>query len=293
VARKSAGARLAINRKAPPFNAYTAIRRLSPTRRGDASPEFARHQLYAAQGRTNPVGALIKVTTKPGPAFEGGLQNEIDTLTTINRELPDSRSFPLVFDHGRLRDGRLYLVMSLFDEFPLATVVGTERVPGRLVSHLLVAMEVARALETIHRLDIFHVDLNPMNILYRAERGRPIIRIVDFESSYEAARHTAGEFYSPPTTPGYSAPEVSHQTPDARSDIYSLGAVLYALLAGDLWGSGNLLSRVEADDGLDAELQQILCTAAASDPGGRYESMTAFRAAMAAYLEQIWPGRSW
>jgi len=239
------------------------------------------------------VGALIKITTKPGPAFEGGLQNEIDTLATINRELPDSRSFPLVFDHGRLGDGRLYLIMSLFDEFPLATVVGTERVPDRLVSHLLIAMEVARVLETIHRLDIFHVDLNPMNILYRAERGRPVIHVVDFESSYETARHGAGEFYSPPTTPGYSAPEVAHQAPDARSDIYSLGAVLYALLTGDPWAPGDLGSRVAADEELDGELRQILLATTATDPGDRYESMAGFRAAVAVYLEQIWPGRSW
>jgi len=41
-----------------------------------------------------------------------------------------------------------------------------------------------------------------MNILYRAEKGQPVIRIVDFESSYEAARHSGGPFYNPPTTPG-------------------------------------------------------------------------------------------
>lgn len=291
--RSSAGGRLAINRRTPPFNEYTAIRRLSRARGGHSSPDGARHQLYAATGRTNRVSALFKITTKPGPVYERGLQNEIATLTTINRELPSSRDFPLVFDHGRLRDGRLYLIMSLFDELPLATIVGTEPAPGRLVAHLLIAMDIARALETIHALGIYHVDLNPMNVLYRTERGRPVIRVVDFESSYETARHAEEDFYSPPTTPGYSAPEVAHQTPDARSDVYSVGAVLYALLAGDLWGFGKLTSRIEADDGLDAELRQILLTAVAAEPANRHDSMTVFRAALAGYLEAIWPGRSW
>src|SRR5690606_22580428 len=107
----------------------------------------------------------------------------------------DSRYFPFVYEHGHLDDGRLCLIMSLFDEFPLATVVSPERVAGRLVAHVMATLEVARALEEIHQLEIFHVDLNPMNILYRTESGRPVVRLIDFESSYERARHSKGGFY--------------------------------------------------------------------------------------------------
>jgi tRNA A-37 threonylcarbamoyl transferase component Bud32 len=49
---------------------------------------------------------------------------------------------------------------------------------------------VAKAVSQLHRVGIIHVDLNPMNILHRAEKGRPVIRIVDFESSYEATRYS-------------------------------------------------------------------------------------------------------
>jgi hypothetical protein len=72
--------------------------------------------------------------------------NEIATLATINRELPDSRYFPLLWDHGRLPDGRIFLIMSLFDEWPLATTIGPERMPHRLVAHLRTSLEVAKAL---------------------------------------------------------------------------------------------------------------------------------------------------
>ena len=151
---------------------------------------------------------------------------------TINGSLPESQYFPVVREHGKLRDGRVYIIASFFHEFPLATAIGQEPIPGRTVAYIRTAMEIARALGELHRLKIYHVDLNPMNILLRLAHGRPIIRIIDFESSYEWARHSAGVFYNPPNTPGYSAPEIFRQPPDARSDVFSLGAVLYTMLAG-------------------------------------------------------------
>jgi len=130
-----------------------------------------------------------------------------------------------------------------------------------------------------------------MNILSRVEKGRPIVRIVDFESSYDAARHGAGVFYSPPTTTGYSAPEVSQQPPSARADVFSLGAVLYTMLAGYHWASGEPRSRIEQDGNLDPELKDILLTATASTPDDRYASAEGFGSALDGYLERIWPGR--
>ena len=182
---------------------------------------------------------LIKLTSKPGLVYQKNLLNEIASLSTINRELPDSPYFPVVKGHGRLPGGRVYLITFLFDELPLATTIGAEPMPAKMVAYIRTAIEVAKALTEIHRLNIFHVDLNPMNILHRVEKGGPVIRIVDFESSYELTRHAKGVFYNPPTTPGYSAPEVPRQPPDGRSDVFSLGAVLYTMLAGysRTWGA--------------------------------------------------------
>ena len=212
-------------------------------RSGHASVEHVRHQLYVGRDTRTRANALIKVLTKPGLVYEHNLTNEIATLSTINRELPDSRYFPLLWDHGRLPDGRVFLIMSLFDEWPLATTIGPERMPHRLVAHLRTSLEVARALADLHRIRVFHVDLNPMNILYRVEQGRPVIRIVDFESSYEVARHSSGVVYNPPTTPGFCAPEVHGRAPDGRADVFSLGAVLYTLIAGYGWTWDAELSR--------------------------------------------------
>jgi serine/threonine protein kinase len=283
-----------IDRAVPPFDRFTTVQRLGPDRRGHASAEHARHQLYVGRDRASRVNLLVKLATKPGKVYQEDLANEIATLSTINHELPDSPYFPFLYDHGHRRDGRVYLVSTFFDELPLATAIGTEWVADRLVAHLRATIEIAKAVTDLHGLQIFHVDLNPMNILYRLEKNRPIIRIVDFESSYDRSRHSGGVFYSPPTTTGYSAPEVSQQPPDARADVFSLGAVLYTMLAGYQWAvSGDPRTRVAADENLDQELRDVLLRAVATRPDERYASAGDFAAAVAAYLERIWPGRTW
>jgi len=280
--------------RSPPFDRFRNIQRLKPERSGHASADHARHQLYVGRDTQSRANVLIKVTSKPGLVYQHNLTNEISTLTTINRELPDSRVFPVLWDHGKLRDGRVFLVMSLFDEWPLATTIGPERRPERLVAYLRTSLAVAQALSDLHRLQIFHVDLNPMNILYRWEKDGPVIRIVDLESSYEVARHTAGVFYNPPTTSEFSAPEAQTQSPDARSDVYSLAAVLYTLLTGYGWTwESQLWERIAADTEVDADLRTILQTASQPDLKQRYRSMEDLRDALEAYLEAIWPGRSW
>lgn len=277
-----------------PFNHYKGIQRLATRRGGRDAVAHARNHLYVGRARKSPTSVLIKVTAKPGLIDQQNLSNEIASLSTVNRELPELRYFPVVQEHGQLADGRVYLIMTLFDELPMATTIGEGPMPARLVSHLRTVMEIAKALTGLHGLRVYHVDLNPMNILLRWEKGRPVVRIVDFESSYEWERHSNGAFYSPPMTPGYSAPEVARQAPDARADLFSLGAVLYTMLAGFRWTwEGEVGVCVQADPLIDSELKAILLTAVDPDPDKRYPSLAAFHESLSGYLERIWPGRSW
>jgi serine/threonine protein kinase len=284
---------LGVDRHQPPFDQFSSLQWLASDRRGRDSTEHARHHLYAGRHRQRRVNLLVKVTAKPGVVYEQNLANEIATLSTINKALPDSRYFPFVEEEGRLADGRLYLIMSLFDELPLAASIGPDRMPHRLVAHVRAAFEIASALMALHQLRIFHVDLNPMNILYRTERERPVIRIVDFESSYEVARHGAGVFYNPATTPGFTAPEIPGPAPDARSDLFSLGAVLYTMLAGFHWTwEGDVAAAVESDAEIDAELKPILLAAVDRQPERRYPSVAEFQGALGGYLAHIFRLRS-
>ena len=275
-----------------PFKRFRSIQPLARDRSGHGSVEHVRHQLYVGRDKATDADALIKVTTKPGLVYQQNLTNEIATLSTVNGELPVSRYFPLLLDHGRLSDGRVFLIMSLFTEWPLATTISSERMADRLVVNLRTSLEVATALADLHRIGVFHVDLNPMNILYRFEQRKPVIRIVDFESSYEVARHGTGAFYNPPTTAGFCAPEVHDRAPDRRADVFSLGAVLYTMSAGYGWTwDAELSASIEADCELDGELKTILLMAVEPDADKRYQSIENMRAALAAYLESIWPGR--
>lgn len=287
---------LDIDPKSPPFDRLRGIRVLATSRSGRDSSAHARHQLYTGRDKATSAQVLVKVTSRPGVFYERNLLTEIENLRTINEALPDSKVFPVALDHGRLRDGRLYLTTYLFDELPLASTIGPDRVPSKTSQHVRTAIAVARALDELHRIPLFHVDLNPMNILFRTEHGAPVIRIVDFESSFSPARHADGAFYDPPTTPGYSAPEVSQQPPDARADVYSLGAVLYTLLAGFGWTwESDVHTCVKADHALDADLRALLLKAVALKPSARHASMATFRNALLAYADAHWPGQggSW
>jgi serine/threonine protein kinase len=277
--------------KSPPFDRFKGIQLLAQNRRGHVSADSARHHLYVGSDKQSHASVLIKVTARPGLTYQDNLKNEIASLLTINGSIPESPYFPVVREHGKLRDGRVYIIASFFHEFPLATAIDKERIPGKAAAYIRTAMEIARALGELHGLKIYHVDLNPMNILLRLEHRRPIVRIIDFESSYEWSRHSAGAFYNPPNTPGYSAPEISRQAPDGRADLFSLGAVLYTMLAGYRWTwEAEVWTCVDGDPDIDPDLKEILLKAVDQNPDNRYPSVEGFQADLAACLERRWPG---
>jgi serine/threonine protein kinase len=281
--------RIDFDAKAPPFDRFKSIHLLASNRRGHVSLENARHRLYVGSDRKTHASVLLKIAARPGLTYQHNLANEIACLSKINESLPQSVYFPVLRAHGKLADGRLYLITSLFHEFPLANAIGGERIPARSAAYLRTAMEIANALEELHGLRIYHVDLNPMNVLVRLEHGKSITRIVDFESSYDCDRHSTGTFYDPPVTPGFAAPEIARQQPDARSDVFSLGAVHYTMLAGYGWTWGaEVWTSVHGDRDLDPDLKGILLRAVDPDPGSRYPNIHEFRSNLAGYLDWLW-----
>src|SRR5688500_3083824 len=93
---------LSVELQSPRLRRPRNVQRLDKERSGHTSVAHGRHQLYVGQDRETNGRALLKITTRAGIVYEQNLVNEAGVLATINRELPASRHFPLLLDHGRL-----------------------------------------------------------------------------------------------------------------------------------------------------------------------------------------------
>jgi len=145
-----------------------------------------------------------------------------------------------VSDYGQMPDGTAYLVMELLKGDTLSQRI--KRGPLSLPEIMRLARQVSAALAAAHEKNVFHRDLKPDNIMLVPEQdaetpGRERVKILDFG----IAKVMAGEEGSPKTatdivmgTPRYMAPEQCRGggTVDGKSDVYSLGVLLYELLAG-------------------------------------------------------------
>ncbi|MFC5525526.1 protein kinase [Rhodanobacter ginsengisoli] len=139
-----------------------------------------------------------------------------------------------IFDAGESDDGYSYIAMERLSGETLASRVAREGFPPVTVI-LEVAEQVAAALEYAHSRDVVHHDIKPENIMLGD--GWHQVRVNDF--GIAERRRAKGETASPRTeiggTPAYMAPEHLRGEPtDSRSDLFSLGVVLYWLVCGKL-----------------------------------------------------------
>ena len=206
--------------------------------------------------------------------------------------------------------GQHYFAMDLVEGENLATRIQEQRLPCREAA--LVMSRVADAVEYLHRHGVIHRDLKPSNILLD-EDGCP--RITDFGLARIFSGETAGSETRTGTiigTPGYMAPEQAAgrtQEISPKSDVYSLGAILYELLTGrPPFQRSNPLDTImeviesepplprQLDSRIPEQLEQICLGCLEKDPARRY----ATAAEVAADLER-WlrgdaisaRGRSW
>lgn len=141
----------------------------------------------------------------------------------------------MIFDAGNLPDGRHFIIMEFIEGMTLAETLKTEgRFPAERAINI--ALQVCEVLEDAHQLGIIHRDLKPSNIMLN-ERG---VSVLDFgvakvlASSAEAtATHASTGSGQIVGTPRYMSPEQClGQRVGVRSDLYSLGVLLYEMLAG-------------------------------------------------------------
>lgn len=141
----------------------------------------------------------------------------------------------MIFDAGNLPDGRHFIIMEFVEGETLSQALAREGrfTPTRAVQ---IATQVCDVLEEAHRLGIIHRDLKPSNIML-GDRG---VCVLDFgvakvlaSSAESTATHASTGSGQLVGTPRYMSPEQClGQRVGARSDLYSLGVLLYEMLAG-------------------------------------------------------------
>ncbi|MGA2753096.1 MAG: serine/threonine-protein kinase [Terracidiphilus sp.] len=189
--------------------------------------------------------------------------------------------------YGGDRRSRVYMVMEWCHGRLLRKILQEGRMPRERAIHI--AIEVLKALDYIHSNGVVHRDLKPENVMVDDDDH---IKLIDFGIAGDTTsrRLTYANFTSMLGTPDYIAPEqVKGKRGDGRTDLYSMGVILYEMLTGKLPFSGpspmatmndrllnHPLPPSVADPSVSPQLQEIIYRALERDPKNRYATAQEF-----------------
>ncbi len=223
---------------APRINGYRLLRMIGS---GGTSKVFLAERLPRL-GQPAPVPAQVVLKILDAHLMNGffieRFIREYRIISTVQNE-----HVSRIYDQG-VTDEHVYIAMEYFPGGDLRARLGSRKDSAngpRLTSMqtLRVVTQVARALDAIHSAGVIHRDLKPNNIMFR-QTGH--LALVDFGVARQMSEHTITATGGLIATPLYMSPEQCLGKPqDARSDLYSLGVMLYEMFTGQrLFESDNV-----------------------------------------------------
>jgi serine/threonine protein kinase/uncharacterized protein HemY len=188
--------------------------------------------------------------------------------------LMDHPNIAKVLDAGQTSSGRPYFIMDLVKGMPFTDYADQNNLPVRQRLELFVA--ICQAVQHAHQKGIIHRDIKPSNVLVTLHDGTPVVKVIDFgiakalgQQLTDKTLHTG--FAQLVGTPLYMSPEqaaLSGLDVDTRSDIYSLGVLLYELLTGTTPFDKERLKEVGFD-----ELRRIIREEEPAKPSTRISTL--------------------
>ncbi len=235
--------------------------------------------------------------------LRGELATDADAVARFHREARSASRLDhdhciRVNDFGQTEDGLLYLAMELLEGRSLGHRIAEARVSVDEAART--AHAIALALEHAHEAGVIHRDLKPDNVfLAQRSRGREIVKVLDFglaklasDSGKSRSITRDGTIFG---TPEYMAPEQAQgEALDNRTDLYSLGVLLYRLATGELPFRGDTFVAVltkhvrerprpprEVDPAIPPVLETIILRCMEKQARDRYASASEVAAALA------------
>jgi formylglycine-generating enzyme required for sulfatase activity len=151
--------------------------------------------------------------------------------------LMDHPNIAKVLDAGATEDGRPFFVMELVKGVPITEFCDTRQ--ASLRERLALFVPVCQAIHHAHQKGVIHRDIKPSNVLVAMYDDKPVPKVIDFGIAKAAGAQLSdlalATGFAILGTPEYMSPEqaaLNHLDVDTRSDVYSLGVLLYALLTG-------------------------------------------------------------
>ena len=270
-------------------------RRLGQYTLGEKLGEGGMGVVYRASHAMLRRPTAIKLLAEGGDASLARFEQEVQLLAGLNHP-----NIVTVHDYGRTADGSFYYAMELLDGMDLEKLVAADGPqPPERVIHIV--RQAARGLQEAHDVGLVHRDIKPANVFVCRWWGEPdAVKVLDFGLAKNKAdpRTSVTGHNVVLGTPLYISPEALKDAAlvDARSDIYSLGAVAYHLLTAEPVFAGRSAVEVCAQHlhsapvapserlgrAVPADLEAIILRCLAKSRGDRYATAAELERALAA-----------